>query len=51
MSDRPEDSDYWWEQAIAEAEYERDTPDTTSASEAEGRARDALWPAEWDQQR
>lgn len=45
MPNRPEDSDYWWEQAIAEAEWQRDYPDTTSASEAEGRARDALWPA------
>jgi hypothetical protein len=26
-------------------EESRTTPDTTSASEAEGRARDALWPA------
>jgi hypothetical protein len=49
MPNRPEDSDYWWEQAIAEAEWQRENPDTTSASVAEGRARDAVWPREWDE--
>lgn len=43
------DRDDYEDLQVQWAEERRTTTDTTSASVAEGRARDAVWPREWDE--